>query len=241
MKNLKILFVNILILIAFSCSKDDNNQAAAVVDNTLLLKKTIDSDDNLIASYTYDSSKRLINYVLNGNVNNAPRNQNFIYNSDGTLDQIINVSNGSIDTKYFYDNDKKLIKKEGRGGVDIYTYVYSANQVTENYLFTPMLVERKVIYKYDANGNAIEVKEYDNISAVNPSGTLNTTIIYTYDTKNSPFKSFPKEYLFPVNNFNNKQTEKFNTSAVVNYIWEYNDKNFPKKRTTSFVRTYEYL
>lgn len=182
----------------------------------------------------------MINYSRNASAFNPSANQNFTYNADGTLDQITNVSDGSIEMEYFYDANKRVIKKEGRNGIDIYNYEYATNQVTEKYFFTVSESGFNQVYKYDNTGNVIELVVYDNVSASNPNGTLSATILYTYDTKNAAAKSLPKEYLFPKNNNNNVLTEKYNSDPVFTYSWQYNDANYPTKRTTSYDRTYEY-
>ncbi len=125
--------------------------------------------------------------------------------------------------------------------MDIYTYEYSLNQVIVKYIFTTNGTGSNFYYKNDVSGNVIELKQYSDVTAANPNGNLNATLHYTYDTKNSALASLLKEFFFPVNNKNNVLTEKYNINPVYNYNWEYNDKGYPKKRTSSFTRTYEYL
>ncbi len=240
MKSIKIILGSLLLL--NSCSKNDTTitETVPVTENILLLKKTIDTDDNLTDTYSYDTSKKLINFSRNGNINNPAKNQNFSYNTDGILAQITNASDGSLVLKYFYDSNKKIIKKEGRNGLDIYNYEYTGNQVVERYLFTTTGEGFNTFYKYDSSGNVIETIQYTNVTAANPNGTLSATVIYTYDSKKNALTSLPKEYLFPRSNKNNLLTEKYNANPVYNYNWEYNDKGFPIKRTTSYVRNFEY-
>lgn len=231
----KITALLLLAFCFFSCSKDDDKPA----DKVQLLVKTVDSDDNLTSIYTYNEAKQLTNINRNGTPNNSPINQNLTYNSDGTLAQITNVSDGSVAEKYFYDSTKKLIKKEARDGIDIYTYEYSNNQVTEKYFFTPTAAAYNQVYKIE-NGNVSELKVYTDVSSANPNGTLSGTFIYTYDDKFRATKSLPKEYLFPENNNNNVLTEKYNSDAVFTYNWQYNAAGYPIKRTIGYVRSYEY-
>lgn len=234
-KSIKYLATLTVMVLLFSCSKDDDKPAEKVQ----LLIKTVDSDDNLTSIYTYNEAKQLTNINRNGSQNSASLNQNFTYNSDGTLAQVVNVSNGSVAEKYFYDNNKKIIKKEGRDGIDIYTYEYSANQVTEKYLYTPTSTAYNQVYTIE-NGNVSQLKVYTDVTPANPNGTLSGTFIYTYDTKNRATKSLPKEYLFPENNKNNVLTEKYNASPVLTYNWQYNDADYPITRSTSYVRSYQY-
>ena len=172
-------------------------------------------------------------------VNNAALDQNFSYNADGTLAQITNIADGSIASKYFYDANKKVIKKESRNGTDVFNYTYIGNEVVEKYFFNTVATWIQV-YSYDVTGNVSDLKSYNQITVANPNGTLLGTIIYTYDSKNNPKLSLPKQYFFPESNINNVLTEKYNSNPIFTYNFEYNEKNYPTKRTTSYVRTYEY-
>ncbi len=242
MKTLKKTLAILLFIFAVSCSKDNNVLPAPepVVEQPIsLLTKTIDSD-GLISTYTYDNDKRLINYKLNGDSSNAPRDHNLTYNTDGTLAQITNVTDGSIISKYFYNADKKVVKKESRNGIDVYTYEYTNDQIIEKYLFRADDSKRICIYTKNPQGNVTQSKEFLNVTNANPNGTLSYTSNYTFDTKKSATTSLPKEYLFPENNVNNRISEQNNAANVYNYTMEYNTKGYPIKRITGYTRTYEY-
>ena len=239
MKNFKIIFVLILTsILIISCSKDDTLETPLKpeIRRNLLLKWS-DSDDGLISTYTYDDSNKLINYKLNGNASNSPRNYNFMYNTDGTLDQLINASDGSILEKYTYNSEKKLIKKEG--GQNVYQFTYNGNEVTQNYRFLVTNTGWREVYIYDAKGNKTEVKSYTNASDANPSGIYSGIIKYTYDDKNNSFSSLPFAFMFP-SSVNNIQTEQYNNNGASANTYEYNADNYPVKRTSGYVRTYEY-
>jgi hypothetical protein len=242
MKTLKKTFAILALIFTFSCSKDDNPtpQPTPVVAEVIsLLTKTVDSDDGLTSTYTYDNAKRLINFKRNAVGNNPAKNQNFTYNTDGLLDQITDVSNGSIISKNFYDADKKVIKKEERNASDVFNYSYSGNQITEKYAFNGVASWIQV-YTYDAKGNVLELKTYDKITAANPNGVLSGTSIFTYDDKKNASLSLPIQYLFPKTNVNNEVSVKYNSAAVVTTNYEYNEKGYPSKRITNYTRTFEY-
>jgi hypothetical protein len=241
-KTLKNTIAILILAFTFSCSKNDeatSQPTPVVAEFAGLLIKTVDSDDGLTSNYTYDNAKRLINYKLNGNANNAAKDHNFTYNTDGSLAQITNVSDASIISKYFYDTDKKLVKKESRNGIDVFNYTYSGNQVIEKYAFNGVASWIQV-YSYNTIGNVLELKSYNQITVANPNGNLSGTFIYTYDDKKSSNKSLPKEYLFPKSNVNNVATEKYNSGAVYTNNYEYNEKGYPTKRITTYTRTFEY-
>ena len=243
MKTLKNTITILILVFTISCSKNDEPTTlttTSVVDDVVsLLTKTVDSDDGLTSTYTYDNSRRLINFKRTAVGNNPVKNQNFTYNTDGLLDQITTVSDGSIISKNFYDTDKKLVKKEERNGIDIFNYTYLGNQVTEKYAFNGVATWIQV-YIYNTIGNVLELKSYDQITAANPNGNLSGTFIYTYDDKKSSSKSLPKEYLFPKSNVNNVVTEKYNSGAVYTNNYEYTEKGYPSKRISNYTRTFEY-
>lgn len=240
MNILKNTFAILALSILYSCSKDDvaTTPQPTVDEPVSLLTKVTHTNDGLISIYSYDTNKRLINYKLNGNVNNAARNQNFIYNADGTLDKINNLVSQEVEAKYFYDTNKQLIKKEGRKATDVYLYTYSGNQITEKYSFEG--VEKWIqIYTNSSNGNIVELNSFNQITAANPNGLLTGTFIYTYDDKKAAKLSFPKQFLFPNANKNNVLTQKYNANPVINYYYEYNVKGYPIKSIND-NKTYEY-
>ena len=241
MKTLKLIFViTFLSLFAISCSKDDDQKTTVIPETRKnLLLKWSDSDNGLIATYTYDSSNKLINYKLNGNANNPPRDYNFAYNADGTLDKLVYASDGTILEKYTYNSEKKLIKKEG--GQNAHQFTYNGNEVTHNYRSLVTNTGWREVYIYDAKGNTSEIKSYSNASNANPLGTYSGIIKYTYDDKNSASSSVPFAFMFPGSIVNNIKTDQYNTDTPSTYIYEYNADNYPVKRTNgNSVRSYEY-
>jgi hypothetical protein len=240
MKTLKNTLALAIVLFTASCTKKDEPAIAPIpiIAEVSLLTKTTDSDDGLISTYAYDNAKRLINFKRTAVGNNPVKNQNYTYNTDGTLDQIKNADE-TIAVRYFYDSNKKITKKEERNATDVFNYSYSGNQITEKYVFNGVASWIQV-YTYDAKGNVLELKTYDKITAANPNGVLSGTFIYTYDDKKNASLSLPIQFLFPKTSINNLVTEKYNSEPVYTYKYEYNEKGYPTKRITSFTRTYEY-
>ena len=227
-----------LTIFAMSCSKDNVNYNAKKDSTHLLIKST--SSDGLINNYEYDFKNRSINYKLNGNAVNLPRDHDFSYNTDGTLDEIIDNADGSVITKYFYDASKKLIKRTYKN-LYVDTYTYDNNKIYEQNVNTSSGNTYKRIYTIDTNGNISEIKYFDQITADNPNGVQSGTVVYTYDDKKSAGSSLPAAYNFPRNNKNNQLTEKYNSFPMEILIYEYNINDFPTKRTQgNEVTTYQY-
>jgi YD repeat-containing protein len=244
MKNRTNFFAVIVIflLVFSSCSKDETPETQPEVQpktHQNLLLKTTDSDDGLTSIYSYDSNNRLENYKRNGSTNNPAANQNFVYNADGTLQKVVQAADGNLDLEFFYDANKKIIKKIGRNGIDIFKYTYSGNAITEDYRFTTTNEGWRQVYTYDGNGNITEMKSYSNTSEANPEGTSSVVINYTYDDKNRATSSLPDAYLFP-SSVNNIKTTQYSGGAIGSSQYEYNADGYPIKRTDSFTRIYEY-
>ena len=240
MKNFKIIFGWILVsILIVSCSKDDTPETPLKPDlRKNLLLKWSDSDDGLVGTYTYDNSNKVINFKLNGNVSNAPRNYNFIYNADGTLDKLLNAVDGTVIEKYTYNGDKKLIKKED--SQNVHQYTYTGNEVTDNYRSLATNSGWRQVYTYNSNGNLGQIKTYSNTSDASPLGTYSGVSKYTYDDKINASSSLPFVYMFPGSMVNNVKTNQYNNDAPTTNTYEYNADNYPVKRTSDYVKTYEY-
>ncbi|REG92915.1 YD repeat-containing protein [Flavobacterium aquicola] len=224
-----------------SCSKDETSEIQPETQpeahQNLLLKIT--DSDGLTSTYSYDSNNRLDNYKRNGNDFNPDLNQNLVYNADGTLQKLVQADNGAIVTEFFYDANKKIIKKIGRSGFDTFKYSYSGNVITEDYRSATTDVGWRQTYTYDENGNIIELKSYNDATDANPEGTFSAVINYTYDDKKNAASSFPQGFLFP-SSANNIKTAQYNGGGIGSSQYEYNLDGYPTKRTDSFTRVYEY-
>ncbi len=235
MKNTyKIFGLLMLVLLTASCSKDDD---AVYVKKTNLLLRVVDSD-GLISTYTYDTNNRLVNYKQNGNASNPSKDHNFTYNSNGTLDKITEAAGGALVMKYFYSGTK-VVRKEGRNGLDVYQYSYSGNNVTENYIFTTNNTGFRNVYTYNAAGNISQVEYYTNVSVANPLGTYAATETRNYDDRKNAYESLPAAYLFP-SSVNNEKSYQANGGPLNSYVFEYNADDYPSKRTSGFTRVFEY-
>ena len=239
MKTLKLIFaITFLSLFAISCSKDESEQTPETGKNLLL--KWSDSDNGLTGTYTYDNNNKLINHKVSGGANHIPRDYNFIYNADGTLDQLLNATNGTLLEKYTYNSEKKLIKKVIDNDFQ-YTYTYNGNEITSNYRNLVTNYKFRVVYTYDSKGNNTESKSYMDVSDANPLGSYSAGYKYTYDDKNNASSSVPFAFIFPESVVNNIKTEQYDDDTPKTSTFEYNADNYPVKRTDgNSVRTYEY-
>lgn len=231
----KILALIVLSTVLFSCS---NDESADYIPRTNLVLRSTDSDDGLTMDYTYDSNNRLVNLKRNNTTFNPALDHNFTYNADGTLNEIREAVGNALVMKYFYSGTK-VVRKEGRNGVDVYQYSYSGNTVNENYLYTINNTGFRNVYTYDARGNIAQVEYYTNVSNANPLGTYSATETRMYDDKKNALESLPAAYLFP-GSVNNEKSYQANggPTNVINY--EYNADSYPTKKIGGFTRTYEY-
>lgn len=241
MKAIKILSISILAIVLFSCSKDDDNAPAPEREHLNLLKKTTDSDDGLTRIYTYDNSNRCTGYTSGVDVASTTQYA-FHYDSNGRVTELTEDPAGvSTNTKYFYNAEGKLTRKEGRGGIDIFLYTYESSQVVEDYTFTVTNEGWRQIWSFDAKGNPIELKSYQNITTANPSGTYAGRIRYTYDDKKFSASALPWVLNFPDCPVNNQLTTQFNEAAAGPALgYEYNTDGYPTKMIGNYTRVYEY-
>lgn len=240
MKLLKTIACLLLLsLSAVSCSKDDDGVAPVYQPRTNLLLKTTDADDGLVSTYTYDSNNRLVNYKSNATASSPACDHNFTYNTDGTLDKVTEATGGALVMKYFYSLNGKLVKKEGRNGLDVYNYSYSGNTVNENYTYTVDNTGNREVYTYDGNGNVVSETYYTNVSSANPLGTFAQTVTQTFDTKNAATSSLPAAYIFPAS-ANNLIKMEYSGGGSLNIGYEYNADNYPTRKIGGYNRIYEY-
>lgn len=233
-KNLAVLAVVSFLL--FSCSNDDQS-AEAYQPKTSLIVKTTDSD-GLVIDYTYDTNNRLVNLKRNSNASNPAQDRNFTYNTDGTLNEIREASGGGLVMKYFYSGNK-VVRKEGRNGLDVYLYSYSGNTVIENYRFTTTNSGFRNVYTFDNQGNISQVEYYTNASNADPLGTYSATETRNHDNKRNAYESLPAAYLFPYS-ANNEVSFQANGGPLNTSVLEYNADNYPSKKISGFTRLYQY-
>lgn len=237
MKNSNPIFAAIIIcLMLISCSNDDEKSEKPDVHINLLVKTT--DSDGYTSTYSYDSNNRLENIKLYASQTNPYVNENFTYNTDGTLHKMTEA-NGIVTYEFFYDANKKIIMKIGRNGLDIFRYTYKGNVITEDYRLTNTNSGWRNVYTYDEKGNISEIKSHLNATDANPDGTTSSVRKYTYDDKNRVTYSLPEDYLFP-ESVNNIKTSQVDDGPIVTRQYEYNEDGFPTKRTTKLTEIYEY-
>ena len=217
-----------------SCSSDSSNDDSNNPSSSGLLVKTI----------TYYGVTTTLNYSGN--------KATYFLGSDGS-------------TSTFTYNGDLIIKEEQTGGSSlnsIITYNYSNNLLTSSnstnsssnynstYTYnsdgsiteirngnTSNSTEKNVLFY--SQGNCVKIENYTFFDGVY---TLNETIIYTYDNKNSPFKNITGVYTayYPTGNVNVNncisQINK-NASGEITYTaqtaYQYNAQNFPISETTT--------
>lgn len=225
----KVLLLMALSSLLFaSCSSSDSSPVA---ENDVLMTKSI---------ATYDSGTPVTTtYVYNGKkIQEATA-------SDGYYDKFYYT--GDLLTKIeYYDDSDVLISKETyayNGSNQLITYVRT--EITNNY-------GSREMYTHNSNGTISVTKLYGDAavqSNFSDSGTIyfvngdvsmidmdsEGMYMYSYDTKNSPFKNITglDKVNFadgdPMGVFHNIQTESHDgfPLATIAYAYTYNGQNFP--------------
>ena len=239
----KLIFACLAFSLAFTACKK-NKDVIEPAHQNLVTKRT--DNDGLTFTYTYDASNKMIAYTQSANPSNAPRNYTFTYNTNGSLAEFFeSISQNKGKYTYNTDGTVNTQKEYSVSGatetlVNTYTFTYVAGVVIQNYIYAPTGNGWRQEYKYNANGNLIEVKSYTTTPA-NPAGTYSGVVTYgNYDTKNTPGSSFPAAFSFPGYGKNNVGSIVY-SFGTVNYTYEYNADGYPIKRIDgTSISIYEY-
>lgn len=173
----------ILILLFFSCEKDEINYGILSCTDKKLQK--ILHNDNLLMEFFYDNLRRL-SQVNIYNADTITRIENYIYNNQN---QVIERIYGDFNELYDYKNGL-LIRKRGfyKNNPDwkpkeVYTYNDKKQIIKADRYFNEEY-NGYIEYKYDNKGNTIERREYykDNDN----SYRLDSEFKFSYDDKTNP-------------------------------------------------------
>lgn len=233
-----ILLLSVITLAFTSCSKNEDEPVAVVDPNGILLKRSVETDNN---GDTYT-----LNYVYNGNKLTR------INDSDGDYEII--TYTGDLITKWEYFISPAVLDLT-------INYTYDAN----NNLITVIRINHgeatsnptnyvgKTLYTHNTNGS-ISFQDYSgNLAAqttavsngtitsgsivtheINPTNTVTETC--TYDTKNHPLKNVLGYNKIIFDDFFNNSSNNF--LSIVNYngdleeaSYTYNPSDFPITET----------
>ena len=177
-----------------------------------MLTKT--TNDLGYSTYTYDANNKL-STVEHINPGFANYKTTFFYNSNGKLEETLEVSTGgafpsSTKTKvtYIYDAENRLIeRKYFQNSYDFptqYDYVrshffeYNGNSVIQKIVDKGnSLPGSRYVFDFNTNGNVSKYTSYNQIDANNPNGLINSSTVYVYDHNTNIETSFPAESSFP--------------------------------------------
>ena len=204
-----ITFYLLLIVITFSCKKEEISNLANT-DGVLLVQVII--DDQPYSEYIYNTSNLISQEkssfdisVYQYNDKNLLSSTGFytnydILSSDPAVSEAARTetnwitpdnSNNSGTMNYEYNNNDQLIKAT-------YTPLTGSSQYSKFSYDADSRIKRQIIYwgdiengyidySYDINGNLTEEDLYEMSST--GSEELSTTTIYEFDNKNNPYKS----------------------------------------------------
>jgi hypothetical protein len=209
---LKIFFsCLILILLLFSCEKEDQLSVIIKPDTPLLLKilnanqpyyEYSYNTSNLINSeiskfqftlFKYNSSNQLMrtdSYWDNGLLNAGLVVLDTILNRIELVNPLKATKSGSIE--FTYNNTGQLIKsimiEESGTNSEFSVFTYNQeNRISRQTLYWENIISGYIEYSYDVKGNLIEEILYQTLPT--GSAVLNSSTKYEYDDKSNPFKS----------------------------------------------------
>lgn len=229
MKTSTYIFLSAFAILNLSSCKKEKTDPTIISENPVYLIKTaIHHANEVIDTTTYTYNSNLVN--INVGYNNSP---GIIYRTNYTKFQ------GYILSTVLNNNTKTM---DGYIKLNKINYADSVANIRAN-----GTINNKSIFKYDANGNAIqEIQDYityeNNIKKYysngnfshwiyqytnrsNPNQNRTDSIVFEYNTK--PFVAFYKSYLAeiygkPQKNLVKKRTYYNALTKVAYQTWEYN-------------------
>ena len=236
------LLLPIFFLASCSSSNDDdtstgNNGNNNNNDPVLVTKMTMDGD---VLTFTYNGSKiSQIKNITEGSVTT------FLYSGDLITQSVVNGSNTSLNTKFTYDSNNRLIKKT-ISGTDFggawnseSTYTYQANNnvkivYTATTSSSTRSETRNAILNADGSMSSWTgtLSRTQNNTTETASSTLKTVV---YDSKNAPLKNITG-YLKIIDN--EDESGSAHNTLSYNHIISYN--NGTGTEWTIFKSNFEY-
>ncbi len=180
----KILFLIIVSCLLTFCSSDSSSSSAS--DESILLKKIIRENENgitTINTYVYEGRKITTSSF-------STYLQKFYY-SGNLVTKVESYNSGQLMSVFTfeYNSSEKLVQYKlvspdiGRSERD--TYVYNNDNTISVNHYTAIDDDNETLqtqkYFTDSSGEIIKIERY--------SANSTATTLYTYDTKNNPFKN----------------------------------------------------
>lgn len=231
-------FLSLVVLFLTSCSSDSESS-----DEPLLLLKKIVTVSN--------DSSRTISFTYNGTKLNTIELDGFVLQHTYSGNKIVNVKRYSgemLEGETFYEYDNL-----GRVSSELFVYyvsdfsqkkiyTYNSNntisyQMLSGDQFTQTPNGYSGLINQGTNGEVLKVEVFN-------QGVIFNTDVYTYDTKNSPYKNIVGYDKLPINTdkiFNVLTSKNFNVNQEINtnsiFDYTYNSNNFPTERNQSFYNS----
>ena len=240
-----IILVSVLTLM-FGCSSDSSNSDSSTSDSNssnsgILIRKTIFSTETEGIQGTneliYQGRKLLKSVSSVGSYSNFTYTGDLITKVEYFQDPLDNEP--TYTSEFDYSNNKLVQRKTFEGNVltSKVDYFYeSDNTVTIfNIAYTGTETNSTISKKYYLNGEVIKSE------SINPNGSINSTTLYYYDSKNSPSKNIlgyniAFEGGFTGGNLHNlvktvSPIFQTNDYRITDYLYEYNSNGYPSKQT----------
>ena len=219
MKKITLLLITLLLI---SCSKDD----AEEIENTKpkLTYQIIEvyENDNLQETFKITVTYGNNGFVSEVNDSYLEHKDIFIYNEKNQLIEIQDLTHNT--TASFIYNSKGLIIEEITGDGDQVFY-YTYNDKDQVITDTNKSSEGEYITNYEYNSNGNMINDGDGI--------------YTYDNKINPvYFSATEQYSKILGNSRNNIETITRGGNTKEYIYEYNQENYPIKETHATRVTY---
>jgi hypothetical protein len=269
MKVIKISICLVIIVLAFSCKKEE---IGITPNNSGLLLKQVLVDNQPVLEYTYNSSRLISAEKSKVDLTNYNYTGNQLTSTDYYLNYNLLSSDAQVSTSamnqagwvssdpankagtgtFEYNGSDQLLKATYTSvsdGSQHSEFIYGADgKISKQILYWDVAETGHIDYTYDSNGNLTEQDLY-NISA-SGSTELSTTINYEFDNASNPYKAvsrLPIPGLYTNTNNITKETYTINVNSeqgtnsvqVIVNTYVYNSKGYPISKNGNV--TYSYI
>lgn len=236
---MKNFFIIIFIALTFnSCSDDSNERADATRLTRMIRNSDLSSDLNeLITDYSYEGKKLK-------DIRFGSTRWEYIY-SDSNIIFINRYSNSDLEFKTTYQYDSKgrvsseLLEDMAQGYPIKNDFTYNSDNTIsykESYPGLSDEIQNKItgIIYMDSEGQILKHEKMF-------LGVLSRRVVWTYDSKNNPFKNITGYQKLPMNfrelhNFRTKHTYDENEALLnkTTYDYQYNSDGYPINSVETF-------
>jgi hypothetical protein len=244
----KLITLLFAVALMFGCSSDSSTSDSSTSDSnssnsSILIRKTIFSTETEgiqgTNEFIFQGRKLLKAMTSNGSYSKFTYTGDLITKEEYFQDPLNNEPTNTI--VFDYSDNKLVQRKMYQGNVlkNKVDYFYESDNTVRIFhaTYTGTETNTTISKKYYLNGEVIKRE------SLNPNGSINSTILYYYDTKNSPSKNILGYNIAFESGITGGVLHNLvktvssplqtNDNGIIDYLYEYNSNGYPIKKTTT--------